>query len=249
MNGFREIRLFVTATDAEPAVGSNTFTNIMPALLGDKDNTDPTYADITPGEVYTYLRQSHVVSRLNPGTHYFWVEAIDTVGNSSGVQRVGSHTIEYVSTVYQFKVREMPGLGWVEMMEVEANTFQVTADDIELIDNKVSASDPVDCLVDGTIVDLRGKIRWNDNTLPQTNYTGQNIFKVTDPTGGTRPISFTLSFHRWAYVPTLDVTRITPDGVHTVVQDISRTSTAMQPSLVSFVISFTSDPGGHCRRN
>jgi hypothetical protein len=30
MNGFREVRVFVSATDAEPAVGSNAFTNIMP---------------------------------------------------------------------------------------------------------------------------------------------------------------------------------------------------------------------------
>jgi hypothetical protein len=93
MNGFQEVRLFVTATDAQPAVGSNTFTNILPQLLGD---TGPDAdADITPGEVYTYLRRSAVVEGLEVGTqYYFWVEAIDTVGNSSGVQLVGSHTPE-----------------------------------------------------------------------------------------------------------------------------------------------------------
>jgi hypothetical protein len=234
MNGFQEVRLFVTDTDAEPAVGS-AFTDILPQLLA--DNGPGTGTDITPGQAYSYLHRSAVVSGLEPGTYYLWVEAIDKVNKSSGVQRVGSHTIE-VPTVYEFKVREMPGLGWVEMTEVEASTFQVTAGNIELIDNKLGASDPVDCLVDGTVSDSGGKIRWNDNTLPQTDYTGQNIFKVTDPAGGTGAVSFTLSFNRWGYTPTLDVTRTTPDGVQAVVQDTSRASTATEPSPVSLVISF-----------
>jgi hypothetical protein len=94
MNGFQEVRLFVTATDAQPAVGSNTFTNVLPQLLDD-DGPD-TGTDVTPGEVYSYLHRSAVVSGLDPGTYYFWVEAIDTVGNSSGVHRVGSHAVLHV---------------------------------------------------------------------------------------------------------------------------------------------------------
>jgi hypothetical protein len=92
MNGFQEIRLFDTAApDVEPNVGSNTYTNILPALLA--DNGPGTGADITPGEVYTYLGRSVEIAGLAPGPHHFWLEAVDTVGKSSGVQRVGSHTV------------------------------------------------------------------------------------------------------------------------------------------------------------
>jgi hypothetical protein len=89
-----EVRLFTTETDAPPAAGSD-YTDILPALLA--DNGPGTGADATPGEVYRYLRRSGVVEGLEPGTrYYFWAEAIDTAGKSSGVHLVGDHATDTI---------------------------------------------------------------------------------------------------------------------------------------------------------
>jgi hypothetical protein len=129
MNGFQEVRLFVTATDVEPAVGSNTFTNILSQLLA--DDGPGTGTDITPGEVYTYLQRSAVVEGLQPGTHYFWVEAIDTVGNSSGVHRVGEHTIENSGVLWEFEV-SVDASADILAYWIESNSFDINANNLYL---------------------------------------------------------------------------------------------------------------------
>jgi predicted phage tail protein len=96
------------------------------------DNGPGTDTHITPGEVYTYLRRSVVVEGLEPGTqYYFWVEAIDTVGNSSGVQRVGSHTIESSGVLWEFEV-SVDANNDILAYWIESDSFDINANNLYL---------------------------------------------------------------------------------------------------------------------
>jgi hypothetical protein len=86
--GFQQMRLFAVKTaDAVPSVATHNFTDILPQLLSDDAQGS---SAITPGEVYSYSDKVADVAGLDPDTlYYFWLEAIDAVGRSSGVVPVG----------------------------------------------------------------------------------------------------------------------------------------------------------------
>ena len=85
MSGFQQIRLYQSITSSIPVgvftditnqiISSANSSTVVPNVSYDYDGCEVTANDLTPGETY-----------------YFWVELIDSSGNSSGVRSLGNIT-------------------------------------------------------------------------------------------------------------------------------------------------------------
>eukprot|EP00873_Tetraselmis_striata_P039772 jgi/Tetstr1/460036/TSEL_005356.t1 len=91
MSGFSEIRLYQNTTNTVP---TGTYTVVT------SDFIDSATATIAQNASYEYEDGQKTVSGLSPGTAYwFWVELIDSAGNSSGIQPIGSQETPSVTAI------------------------------------------------------------------------------------------------------------------------------------------------------
>eukprot|EP00873_Tetraselmis_striata_P001689 jgi/Tetstr1/421953/TSEL_012852.t1 len=91
MSGFSEIRLYQNTANTVP---TGTYTVVT------SDFIDSATATIAQNASYAYEDGVKTVSGLSPGTTYwFWVEFIDSAGNSSGIQPIGSQETPSVTAI------------------------------------------------------------------------------------------------------------------------------------------------------
>ena len=97
MTGFSEIRLYQNTASTIPI---GVYTDVTAELL-----SSAVSSTVVEGVSYVYDGCMKTVSGLLPGTQYwFWVEALDEAGNSSGISPLGSVTTYRALT---FRIREI----------------------------------------------------------------------------------------------------------------------------------------------
>ena len=84
MSGFSQIRLYQSTVATVPI---GVYTDVTADFIG-----SATASSVVDGVSYDYDNAIKTVSGLAPDTLYwFWLEAIDSSGNSSGIRSLGSH--------------------------------------------------------------------------------------------------------------------------------------------------------------
>lgn len=123
-SGFSQIRLYQNTSSTIPI---GVYTDVTNDFLSSADASN-----VIPDQLYDYDGCNKTISGLSPGTQYwFWVEAIDETGNSSGIQSLGSITTQapafspppgYTQTnsTLAYKIRGVPD-GGSSLTEININ--------------------------------------------------------------------------------------------------------------------------------
>jgi hypothetical protein len=182
MSGVTEVRLYRKTVDEVPA----EYTNVTAVVLISSTKNHAT-------GVKRYLDGVTTVSGLDPGTNYFWVELIDTRGNTAGPQPAGSYT---TPTVWEFYIASVPN--WTIIMFSIEGTFGITDDNLSMSSGwrqQDNSDTPVEVSATNGV----------NKRLPFSNESvGKKLWTIVDMTMSESHV-FTVIWRKQAHTPGVEI--------------------------------------------
>jgi hypothetical protein len=140
------------------------------------------------------------VSGLDHGTHYFWVELIDTSGNTGGPQPAGSYT---TPTVWELYVLAMTNT-WKPHLYAIESSFGVTPENL-VMDNGWVHDIPGSPDL-GSEVSVTNGVQWTNRLANMDARNGSKLWTITDETRSESPV-FTVTWRKQLHTPGVEISK------------------------------------------